>query len=469
MPARYENNIVPVGWKQLKFYVNNSPIDVIPVQITWDWPHNRSESFDINIPVPAASPDGILQTTATTLSWSTWTYKWAYNPTTNQIWARDNSWNWKVIQTGKLDMIASVTPTATTATVSLTQDATRIANGVLPTASATNEWVILQVIGSTNVTPTSWPLLGIWELNTNDFIICENSNWTRQWKKFDNTDDNLSSNIIAVWEKFTSLTEVVFENLRVRRNAPLDRIEIATVTWTIQLERVSSIVYWSQWTVINGWAWVDATFFWSPISLATTFVVLWDAWLTWVENRTYDIWTSTGLHYKINAIRKWTTTTNWWITFVVEKIWITTLNIISASNGARMVGTVVQATRSSWLFTAWVSCIYGNLQVRMTTTWNRSFEIATVWWTLVHNGTSFNNWSATAPWAWVATTATTRHKENQTLTTAFTRRQPNLNFLTAWATQIIHLQDTWSWKLYRITWIVWSWYNNNHICIEELI
>lgn len=108
----------------------------------------------------------------------------AYNITTREIdWYRDTvSLVWR--KAFNMDVLASITPTVSSWTVATTQDSARIANWTVPTASATYEWVILEVSWLTApILPTWWPLLNVGEMSNGDLIICENSNGTRTWKK----------------------------------------------------------------------------------------------------------------------------------------------------------------------------------------------------------------------------------------------------------------------------------------------
>ena len=108
----------------------------------------------------------------------------AYNLTTREIdWYRDTvSLVWR--KAFNMDVLASVTPTVTGGSITLSQDTVRIPNGWVPVASATYEWVILEISWLTApILPTWWPLLNVGEMSNGDLIICENSNGTRTWKK----------------------------------------------------------------------------------------------------------------------------------------------------------------------------------------------------------------------------------------------------------------------------------------------
>jgi hypothetical protein len=159
-----------------------------------------------------------------------------------------------------------------------------------------------------------------------------------------NTGTVLSGNIIAIGEKLGTLTQVAFDNLRIRWNSTLDRIEIATGTGTEILEWVTSINYGVQSTLLNGGAGVDSTLQATPITATTTFQIIGDPGLLGIEHRTYNIWsTTTGNHYRVNTIRKGTSTTDGWVTFVVEKIGTTSSQVLTAGSGINITSGVISA------------------------------------------------------------------------------------------------------------------------------
>lgn len=178
----------------------------------------------------------------------------------------------------------------------------------------------------------------------------------------------LSGNIIAIGEKYPSLTEITFGNLKMRWNAPSNRIEIATVTGTESLEWTTMIVYGNQSTIINGGGGVDATVLGTPITATTTFQIIGDPGLVDVENRYYNIWTNTGKHYRVNVLRKGTTATNGWVSFVVEEIGVTSSQIYTPGEGININSGVV----------------------------SRKYESGDVIQTRVYSGTAAINWNNVA-------------------------------------------------------------------------
>lgn len=162
------------------------------------------------------------------------------------------------------------------------------------------------------------------------------------------TPSVLSGNIIAIGEKYPSLTEITFGNFRMRWNAPSDRYEIATVAGTEVIEWTTMSMYGGQSTVINGGGGMDATTEGTPITATTTFQIIGDAGILGIENRTYNIWSqTTGKHYRVNVLRKGFTFTSGWSTFVVEEIGITSSQILTAGNGISIIGNVVSETITS--------------------------------------------------------------------------------------------------------------------------
>jgi hypothetical protein len=157
---------------------------------------------------------------------------------------------------------------------------------------------------------------------------------------------SFAGNITAIGQKFPSLTELVFDpalatSPKVRWNAGLDRFEIATIAGTATADITTSINFGTQGTTINGAGGVDGSTQGTPLSLTTTFQVFGDAGLTGIEDRTYNVWLSTGEHYQLNAIRKGTNTTDGWVTFIVNKIGVTTAQILTAGNGISITGGVI--------------------------------------------------------------------------------------------------------------------------------
>lgn len=137
------------------------------------------------------------------------------------------------------------------------------------------------------------------------------------------TPSLISGNIIAIGEKRTTLQQVQFENLAVRWNSATDVIQMATLSGTASAEVTTRINFGTQGAVINGGAGVDGSVQGTNLALSTTFATLGDPGITGIEDRTYNVWLATGQHYRINVVRKGTTATDGWCTFVVEKIGVT--------------------------------------------------------------------------------------------------------------------------------------------------
>lgn len=154
----------------------------------------------------------------------------AINQTTGEVDWNYFPWIWRV-KARSFDVTATVTPTATTWTVATTQDAGRIANGTIPAAWATYEWVILEIsLLTAPIVPTSWPLLNVWEMSNGDLVICENSNWTRQWKKL---SDRWWNEHLLSWTRATILwLRTAWQLVPWRSYEITDHVQWRLVAWT---------------------------------------------------------------------------------------------------------------------------------------------------------------------------------------------------------------------------------------------
>jgi hypothetical protein len=220
--------------------------------------------------------------------------------------------------------------------------------------STISEGLSSEPLEVTTTGPTTFTLMGRNGGSGSVTILATaNSSSTISWEKvsgFLPFSPTLSGNIIAIQEKVASNVAVAFDNLLMRWNGATDRFEIATNTGTLSLEWVTKINYGTQSTVVNGGAGVDSTFQGTPIIASTTFAVIGDAGLLGVEDRIYNIWTATGLHYRVNAIRKGTIATDGWATFVVEKIGTTASQIYSAGQGIDLTSNVITNVGSTYGF-----------------------------------------------------------------------------------------------------------------------
>jgi hypothetical protein len=163
-----------------------------------------------------------------------------------------------------------------------------------------------------------------------------------QWQVLANPSTTLSGNIISILEKGLTLAPITFDNLKMRWNAALDRIEVGTVAGTATIDFTERINFGTQGATINGGAGVTGNVQGTPLALSTVYVQIGDGGITGIENRTFNIWTTTGnLHYRVNVLRKGTTTTDGWCTFVVEKIGVTTQTILTAGNGLAINTNVI--------------------------------------------------------------------------------------------------------------------------------
>jgi hypothetical protein len=147
-----------------------------------------------------------------------------------------------------------------------------------------------------------------------------------------NPHEFFTGNVISVANKALSLTPVIFGNYQIRWNGATDRIEIATLSGTAQIDFSTAINYGLQSTTINGAGGIDASIQGTPLALNTTFAAIGDLGIVGIEHRRIHIWDALN-HYIVNIQRKGTTAIDGWCDFYIEKIGISTNNIYSAGNG----------------------------------------------------------------------------------------------------------------------------------------
>lgn len=218
----------------------------------------------------------------------------AYNLTTREIdWLRDTaSLVWR--KAFNMDVLATVAPTATSWTVATSQDTVRIVNGTIPVASATYEWVILEVSWLTApIIPTSWPLLNVWEITNGDLIICENSNGTWQWKKLSDRGGN---------EHLQSLTRAALLTLRTanqlipwRDYEITDHAQGRLVAWTTVTLLATSVNELSHDARVNTTYDNTSRFWLYDIDTALVYELTDNRgnvakWLNWTEVANFDWW-----------------------------------------------------------------------------------------------------------------------------------------------------------------------------------
>lgn len=186
---------------------------------------------------------------AVAINQTTWEVDWNYFPWVGRVKARS------------FDVTATITPTATTWTVATTQDAGRIVNGTIPVASATYEWVILEVSWLTApIVPTSWQLLNVWEMSNGDLVICENSNWTRQWKKL---SDKWWNEHLLAWTRSTIVwLRTAWQLVPWRSYQITDHVQGRLVAWTTVTLLATSTTEFSHDARVNttydntSWFWL---------------------------------------------------------------------------------------------------------------------------------------------------------------------------------------------------------------------
>lgn len=259
---------------------------------------------EISFPTPPASPDEVLSSWGTVPSGSAGTYKMAVM-NTGRIFYPNSGNAWTEYKSGKFDMIAEVTATLSAWTVSTTQDPWTLANWVLPVASASLEGKILQVIGTTNITPTSWPLLWIGELNTGDFIICENTNGVFAWKKFDNTSTQVTlDGNHTPFTRANAITGVAPAPAEVTFPINWDTASIKLTNWTEEMWKYNGttrvLAYSNTPAVLDGnnvplvranaIAWVAPT----TAEIPTINLVNWDSADVYLNNGNKEVWLYNG-------------------------------------------------------------------------------------------------------------------------------------------------------------------------------
>lgn len=280
----------------------------------------------------------------------------AYSITTREIdWYRDTvSLVWR--KAFNMDVLATITPTASTWTVATTQDTARIANWTVPTASATYEWVILEVSWlATPILPTSWPLLNTGELSNWDMIICENSNWIRQWKKLADKWWN---------EHLLSGTRTVIIGLRNtwllipwRSYEITDHVQWRLVTWTTVTLLATSATELSQDARVNS-TYDNTSWFWLYDIDTAIVYELHDTrnniarWLSWTEVANFDWWNTA---YTNVVVDNSTLTVTYWNTALITNVTVekgSSVNLTwftwTITNSLFTIVAVANFTWSNW-------------------------------------------------------------------------------------------------------------------------